>query len=205
MKNDSKKLYLFLRILFSILLLAGTVVYISFVLNGSIPSENRIDGTILLLIVSVIIVSILIIFPDSFRRLRLLEIGGVKLEMIEEIKNNQAQQAAQLQDIILAISLSLPKTERKHLENLLNGKTANYIGNHNVRTELRHLRGLGLIEMVDADNNPVAKIENKSKFDLKEFVQLTKLGKKSIERIISLENTDSLEEMVLQTNESTNT
>ena len=44
------------------------------------------------------------------------------------------------------LTLLLSPYERKHLENLWVGTTQNNEGNHNLRTELRKLRTLQLIE-----------------------------------------------------------
>jgi hypothetical protein len=68
--------------------------------------------------------------------------------MIERVKENENQ----LNYIRMLIPLLLPETERNHLINLAQGETSNYQGNHELRSELRRLRNIRLIRMVNNKN-----------------------------------------------------
>jgi hypothetical protein len=74
-----------------------------------------------------------------------------------------------------ALGLLIPLPERRHLENLLHGKTAAYVGNHRLREELRHLRSFGLIQNVPG--RAVADLEDDLDVDLAAYVELTDRGR----------------------------
>jgi hypothetical protein len=102
------------------------------------------------------------------------------IRQLEEAKNRVNSAENTLSELGLLLPLVLTQAERSHLQNLYNGTTANYIGNSNLRTELRRLRYLTLI------NNPRAPIGTASDgriFDLQELVELTRLGRIWAKRI----------------------
>jgi hypothetical protein len=82
------------------------------------------------------------------------------------------------------LTLLLPPPQRKHLENLGTGNTQNYRGNHELRTELRRLRNLQLIESVRF----ISEITDAKVVDLKEYVRLTSVGQRYLDRAAGDEN-----------------
>jgi hypothetical protein len=60
------------------------------------------------------------------------------------------------------------------LKNLYRNTTADYVGNSNLRTELRRLRYLTLIQN---PHEPISTATDRRVFDLKRLVELTPLGK----------------------------
>jgi hypothetical protein len=81
-----------------------------------------------------------------------------------------------------AIRLSVRSTseaERKHLLNLGRGRTSNYQGRHSLRSELRHLRWMGLLGMKPGRN--IGDIRDNLTGDLSDYVYLTPNGKEWVE------------------------
>jgi hypothetical protein len=81
-----------------------------------------------------------------------------------------------------AIRLSIRLTseaERKHLLNLGRGRTSNYQGRHSLRSELRHLRWMGLLAMKPGRN--IGDIRDNLTGDLSDYVCLTPNGKEWVE------------------------
>lgn len=69
----------------------------------------------------------------------------------------------------------IPKPEQTHLRNIANGKTKTYKGSGSLRSELRHLRSLGLIRK-HSDRNIGELTSDGGAYDLADIVELTDLG-----------------------------
>jgi hypothetical protein len=82
-------------------------------------------------------------------------------------------------DVAFAISLAVPGPERKHLANLAAGKTKDYEVHGYVRSELRHLVSLGLLEKLPGKH--VGDMKSGGIYDLAAFVKLTDSGKRCVE------------------------
>jgi SEFIR domain/NB-ARC domain len=85
-----------------------------------------------------------------------------------------------------AIRLSIRFTseaERKHLLNLADGRTSNYRGRHSLRSELRHLRWMGLLAMKPGRN--IGDIRDNVTGDLSDYVCLTPNGEAWVEVLTS--------------------
>jgi hypothetical protein len=82
------------------------------------------------------------------------------------------------------LSLLLPATERDHLFNLESGKTR-YEGNHAVRTELRRLRSMHLLQMKQGKN--ISELKDEGIWDIGTFVELTPMGRRWIKRVREVE------------------
>ena len=171
---------------------AMVIAYAAAVVLGLVPAERKIDAVTLAMIVGTAVVVVLLLRPEVFDRLKLVEMTGFKLEMLEKVRQKQAQQASQLEDIALMLPLLLSGPERRHLLNLGSHTTTGYQGNHAVRTELRRLRSIGLIRML-RDRQGGAMKEGLA-FNLADYVELTDLGKAWIRRITEIEKTDSSNE-----------
>jgi len=81
-----------------------------------------------------------------------------------------------------AIRLSIRLTseaERKHLLNLGRGRTSNYQGRHSLRSELRHLRWMGLLAM--KPGRTIGDFRENLTGDLSDYVYLTPNGKEWVE------------------------
>lgn len=177
------------RIAASIIALAA-LLYIIGVLGGHIPESRKLTITDLAIIaVSALGVTVLL-RPDSISRLKLLEMGGFKLELLERVKEQQKIQENRLEDIIFMLPLLLPETERKHLMNIEDKKTNDYQGNGALRAELRRLRSIGLIQMTSTDKH-IAQMTTGNRFNLADYVKLTPLGERWVQRIKEIEKEQS--------------
>jgi hypothetical protein len=84
-------------------------------------------------------------------------------------------------DLALALSLAIPEPQQKHLANLAAGKAKGYRGCGSLRSELRHLVSVGLLEKLPGRH--VGDLKSGETYDLAEFVKLTGSGKRWVERI----------------------
>jgi hypothetical protein len=116
-----------------------------------------------------------------FRHIKTFSMGQLKFELIEKLRERQDKQEERLADIALVLPLLLPNREVKHIRNLWAHKTAGYTGNHDLRTELRRLRSIGLLTM--KENRKVAEMKDNAEFDLANYVGLTELGRRWAVRI----------------------
>jgi hypothetical protein len=114
--------------------------------------------------------------PDEFERLvsEHLRRSLAKIE-IDEVKRTQESQQDHLRVMEMVLPLLLPKPEQQHLLNLGAGKTFNYQGSHLLRSELRRLRSMGLLEKHAGRN--IGDIRDNLSVDLSHYVFLTRSGK----------------------------
>lgn len=84
-------------------------------------------------------------------------------------------------DADLLLLLVINEYERVHLKNLAENKTTGYRGQGSLRSELRHLRSLGLIQSLP--NRAIGDLATGAKLDLAEYVRLTDLGTRLAARV----------------------
>jgi hypothetical protein len=148
---------------------------------GAIKSADKIDAVDLGLIALGALLIVALINPQVLQRIRIFELGSLKFEL-REVRIEQDAQKDALDGIRTVLSILLPKAEQDHLIYLLNNKATDYKGGYAMRTELRHLRSLGLIETCRDEDGRYRVIEDMRSnmhFDLSDWVTLTDLGKKS--------------------------
>ena len=177
-----------LRFLIAILLALVTLGYAVGIVLGYLPEGRRLDAATLAMIALVVVVILVALRPDLADRFKGFEMSGFKVEMLERVRERQAEQAMQLRDLSDMLPLLLPPTERKHLLNLARKTTSDYKGRHSVRSELRRLRSFDLIEM--QPDKHVGLIKDDMIFDLSEYVKLTELGKRWSKRIMEIERAE---------------
>jgi hypothetical protein len=122
------------------------------------------------------------------RQVKSLTFGSYKLEMLEKIRERQARQEDELDNIAMVMPLLFPATERQHLLNLADGKTEAYRGNPALKTELRRLASIGLIRR-HADRRLHAAGAEKD-FNLAEYVELTDLGRRWVKKMRQIEDAE---------------
>lgn len=190
--NRQQKQNMRIRVCFALAIGLVVSAYIVATVLGKIPEDQQIDAVHFGIIVFSCGIILLLLKPSITDRLKRFEGAGFKLEMLEQVKENQDkqaheldQQAQLLDDISLMLPLLLPKNERKHLMNLDRRKTAGYKGNSAFRSEIRRLRSIGLLEMLNG--RYVGHMKSGKEFDLAHYVQLTDLGHRWVERIKQIE------------------
>ena len=117
--------------------------------------------------------------PDDFERLvsehLRKELATVELGLeLDEVKRTQEWQQDHLRVIKMVLPLLLPKEEQQHILNLGLGRTSNYQGNHSLRSELRRLRSMGLLEN---PRHSIGDIKDNLIVNLSEYASLTESGK----------------------------
>jgi hypothetical protein len=196
MKDDSKKpeenvtprsKYRALVVVLIGVLIALIIIYTGSVVTGRIPPERRIDVPALAVITFTIIFIFLLKNPGIFERLKIFEVSGFKLEMLEK------KQLEQENIIALILPLLLPKPLQDHLLNLANRTTADYKGGDALREELKRLRTAGLIRSLPDKN--IGHLEDGKTVNLAEYVALEPLGERWVERIREVEQAKAQEEI----------
>jgi hypothetical protein len=85
------------------------------------------------------------------------------------------------QDLGLLLPVLIPEPEQKHLLNIADGKTKGYKGGGSLRSELRHLRSIGLIRK-HADRH-IAELKSDGVYDLAEIIEVTDLGRQWVAKL----------------------
>jgi len=85
------------------------------------------------------------------------------------------------EDMGLMLSVLIPEPEQKHLLNITTGKTRDYKGGGSLRSELRHLRSMGLIRM-HADRR-IGELKSEGVYDLADILELTDLGRQWVAKL----------------------
>jgi len=155
------------------------------VISGNIKGAEKIDAVDLGLIALGALLIVALINPQVLQRIRIFELGSLKFEL-QEVRVEQAAQKDALDEITTILGILLPEKEQNHLVYLLKNKTANYAGGNPMRTELRHLRSIGLIDMQhdkDGRKYTIGEMHSDMHFDLSDYVELTDLGRKSAKLI----------------------
>jgi len=174
------------RMSVAVALTVAALAYTTAVVTGGIPKQRQIDAVHLGVLGLVGGVVILLLSPGLFARLRAFEVKGVKIELLEHVREKQLEQEEQLRDIRLIIPLLLPEEERRHLQNLARGLTSKYRGSEDLRSELRRLRSIGLVRML-SDKHWVSQIEDDHEVNLADYMQLTDLGSRWVKRLNELD------------------
>ncbi|MBV9671450.1 MAG: hypothetical protein JO076_01315 [Verrucomicrobia bacterium] len=113
--------------------------------------------------------------PDEFERFVSEHLRKTLATVdLTEIKSKQDWQQDHLKVVQLVLPLLLPIQEQQHLINLGIQNTSGYRGNDAVRSELRRLRSMGLIEKRAGRN--IGEIKDNHTIDLQDYVYLTKSG-----------------------------
>src|SRR5688572_19308214 len=104
MNNTSHRI----KIGLSIIIVISVFAYILFLVTGRIPKDDRIDWVAFALLVFAITYTVIVITPGIFDRLKMFEVQGFKLEMLEKVKEKQAEQESRIADIAVVLPLLLP-------------------------------------------------------------------------------------------------
>jgi hypothetical protein len=167
------------RYLFAIIAPMLVFLYVAGVLLGKFTGDRRLNTSDTIVVVGIGVAFLAALWPDVLTRFTKVKVGGVEFEVLQRLDEKQQKQERDLDDIRFALTLLLPQSERKHLENLGTGNTQNYKGSHELRTELRRLRNLRLIENIRF----IAEITDAKVVDLKDYVRLTSVGRRYLDRV----------------------
>jgi hypothetical protein len=170
-------------------LLAGAIclfaaAYTLGVVLGIIPQNQKIDATNLIVLALAGFCAILLVNPEALERLRHLKVAGFEFDLAKN-KRQQEQQQGQLEAISLLLPLVLREEETKHLRYLAEQRTTGYVANHDMRTEVRRLRTMGLIE--NLAGRSVGEMKDGMKADLAEYVRLTSFGHRMVTQLVEIE------------------
>jgi hypothetical protein len=181
--ESPKSARLAVRYATAVIIAAAAILYTVQSLRGKI---QRIDNATVALLVVTGVAVVLLITPGLTDRLSRVEVSGIKFEIL---RREQVRQQSELDEFSLIFPILLPETERRHLMNLAHHDTADYKGNHALRTELRRLRSIGLIRMLPKQH--VSSIKDEETVDLGTLLQLTDLGQRWVRRIEETERSEA--------------
>ena len=85
------------------------------------------------------------------------------------------------QDLGLLLPVLIPEPEQRHLFNISDGKTKAFKGGGTLRSELRHLRSIGLIRK--HTDRHIAELKSDGVYDLADIVALTDLGRQWVAKL----------------------
>ena len=159
--------------------------YTLLVVTGLVPKDQRVDTVGLAIIVVGALCCVVLLKPNLTDRLRLLEVKGFKVELLERMQERQIRQENELEDIRLIFPLLFRDSERKHLSNLARDKTAGYHGGGPLREELRRLCSIGLLHR--RGGHHIGELRSEVVFDLSDYVELTDLGRRWVHRLAELD------------------
>jgi hypothetical protein len=174
------KKWLMLR--FMIVGLVGLLLaaYVAAIITGGISANHQISIADLGVIVIGAMAIGILIRPQLVRNIQRFELGTLRFELrdqVRDLQNTQKDQKRELDELRFTLNLLVTDSERKHLENLDTGSTANYKRNDWLQAELRRLRSIGLITSKRYISDMPAE------FDLREWgVELTPYGTEYLRR-----------------------
>jgi hypothetical protein len=114
------------------------------VLCGWITEKQKLNSVNLAILVLVLLAVHIWFRPRMLDQISLVEILGIKFQM-QRVEANLALQQKQL-DIRLILPLLIPENERKHVLEPGNNSPSIFEGRDSLRSELRRLRSVGLID-----------------------------------------------------------
>lgn len=133
-----------LRIAIGGLIVVLVATYIAAVITGAISANRQISVAGLGVIVIGLAAVIILARPQLLSNIQIFELGTLKVQL-RDLQGRQVDQKKELDELRFTLSLLVTDPERKHLENLGAGWTADYRKNDNLQAELRRLRSIGLI------------------------------------------------------------
>jgi len=155
-------------------------VYIVGIVLGRVPAQQKLGATDVGVLVVTAVVARALVRPEFLDRLTHIKLWSFEADW-RELKDKQQTQEKELDDVRLILTLLVQGAEQSHLKNLEKGAPVRYHCNHNVRSELRRLRTLGLIQ--NRKDRAIKEMIDGRDCDLTEIVQLTERGKQYLERI----------------------
>lgn len=157
-----------------------TLGYLCAIVLGLIDSDRRLDTTSLILAVIGMAVITLLVNPHAFSGVRSLAWGSFKVQL-DQIRQQQDYQQYQVDSISAVLAMLITDSEQAHLLKLAQRTDYSRTGDHDLRTELRRLRGMRLLEM--KQGKTVAELADGVVADLKEYVRLTDLGERIVHEL----------------------
>ena len=168
------------RVCFALIIALVVSGYLYEILAGKIPEGQKLGAVdVAIIFVAALVVGVLL-RPEFLDRLTRFKLGSVEFEL-EKLQQAQNAQRNELDDLRFVLTLLLQPSELQHLRDLEKGSAQNRVGSHTLRTELRKLRTLGLIQ--NCKDKHIADLKDQLKMDLKNIVELTKRGREYLERL----------------------
>jgi hypothetical protein len=168
------------RVVVAASVLLAVLLYVIGIVIGKIPVQRKLGGADVGILVVGILVGAALLRPQLLDRLTHFKLGSLEFEL-QKLQEDQKTQRDELDNVRFILTLLLQHSEQEHLKKLMSGSTEGYMGHHNLRTELRRLRTLGLI--ANCPNRGISEIKDGQKVDLKSIVQLTARGREYLEKI----------------------
>jgi hypothetical protein len=155
-----------------------TIAYEVAVVFGGISSQDKLTLSDLSVLVVGLLAASLLVWPQLLRRVQGFEFGSVKVQL-RDLRVTQQKQEGELVELRSILSMLVTNSERVHLTNLQRGKTAGYLRNDFLDSELRRLRAMGFLH----GKRYVSEIPAPpARFDLSDWFSLTEVGSEYLRR-----------------------
>jgi hypothetical protein len=180
-------------------LFAGVIVlvalgYAGAVLGDKLKENQKIDTSVLALLAFAGLAGVLLVKPGLLQHVLEFKALGISFKL-REVEEQQAKQQEQLEYFGLTLAALLPPPEQAHILKLEDEikedgtiLTAGYRFTRDLRSQLSHLRSLGLIKMQPDPNDKdrrkhLSNLPQQGEFDVADWVKLTDLGHRWAARI----------------------
>jgi hypothetical protein len=185
--STSKARHSWSRLVAALTLIAaviGITAYLTLVVTGRIPKDNRLGIAELSLALLGVLFLVLAIHPAALDRLNLLKLpGGIEVTL-EKIQRQQVEQRRELDAFFSILSNLLILPEKYHLRTLARGDEE-YTGQASLREELFRLKRFGLID--ELEGQKIGDMLDGRKFKIGSFVRLTQQGERFIKALDEIE------------------
>lgn len=162
--------------------------YLLLVMLNVIKKENRLGTTDIFLLGSAGLFSIFLLQPETIQRFSQIEAMGVKLSL-RDIQLQQHGQQKELEQLRLILPLLLPEKEQAHLRHLAQDGGEGYEASSSLRTQLRRLSTIKLIQR--KEGHSIHELKDGKSFKLSDYVELTNLGRQWLQRLAELDAPDT--------------
>lgn len=173
------------RSLSAVAILLVVALYAISIVAGRIPTDRKLAAPDVVVLLVGVLVSIVLWQPELLDNLKHFKLGGLEVEL-QRVKKNQKAQQVELNDLRFVLTLLLQDGEREHLRKLKAGDTLNYVGSHELRTELRRLNAMGFVAKLPGRSFRDS-IRDGQKIDLKTIINLTDRGNQYLDKITEAE------------------
>jgi hypothetical protein len=168
------------RSVIAVAILLAVAVYVVRIVAYGMDEKHRLTGADAAIVVVGILIGAILMQPQLLENIKHFKLGSIEFEL-QHLQRKQEKQQADLDGVRLALTLLVQESERGRLRKLKSGDTKDTIGSHELRTDLRRLRTLRLVQSVG--ERKIAELKDGQKLDLKNIVELTEDGKNYLDQL----------------------
>lgn len=169
------------RWLGAVAVIVAAVAYVVVVLNGTVPSAQKLGWTDLALVILAALIVVALLAPEGLRSVSRVHIGNVLDLELRELRRGQEAQKQELDDLRFALTLLVVGPQRDALNDLERAGGREYTGNHEIRTDLRRLAAMGLVRR--RPGRHIGELADGKRLNIADVLELTADGRRYLERV----------------------